>query len=105
VMNGDCTIPGIRGTGVAEEVVPWRDALHEGPAPDVSDDRLRRVRATFLTGSERRRQGTLAEFAHRDLTLDLYQTAMPSGTGFYSTSDGRYVCLSTSPAPGRYEAS
>jgi hypothetical protein len=49
VTNGDSTVPGIEATGVGGEVLPWRDALHEGPlAPGVGADELRAVRARFL---------------------------------------------------------
>ena len=49
VTNGDSTVPGIEGTGVGGDVLPWRDALHEGPVPaGVDDDELRAVRARFL---------------------------------------------------------
>jgi hypothetical protein len=49
VTNGDSTVPGIEATGVGGEVLPWRDALHEGPLPPgVGADELRAVRARFL---------------------------------------------------------
>ena len=48
VTNGDATVPGLRGAGLAGTILPWRDVLHEGPVPDVPDDELRRVRAAFL---------------------------------------------------------
>ena len=35
VTNGDATVPGLLATGLAETVLPWRDALHEGPVPAV----------------------------------------------------------------------
>ena len=53
VTNGDATVPGLRGTGLAGTIMPWRDVLHEGPVPDVPDDELRRVRAAFLERLER----------------------------------------------------
>jgi hypothetical protein len=40
----------LRRTGLAPEIVAWRDALHEGPVPEVDDDELRAVRARFLAG-------------------------------------------------------
>ena len=43
-------MPGLRGTGLADTILPWRDVLHEGPVPDVPDDELRRVRTAFLAG-------------------------------------------------------
>jgi hypothetical protein len=30
LTNGDCTVPGLRGTGLAQIIVPWRDVLREG---------------------------------------------------------------------------
>src|SRR3954469_18934123 len=49
VTNGDSAVAGIEGTGVGGEVLPWRDALHEGPLPaDAGPDELRAVRARFL---------------------------------------------------------
>ncbi|MEA2384301.1 MAG: hypothetical protein QOH72_4272 [Solirubrobacteraceae bacterium] len=52
VTNGDSAVPGIEGTGVGGDVLPWRDVLHEGPLPaDVDDDELRAVRARFLSES------------------------------------------------------
>jgi hypothetical protein len=57
ITNGDCT--DVAGTGLAEQVVTWRDVLHEGPVPDVGDEELRAVRAAFLTGAD----GGGAEYA------------------------------------------
>src|SRR3954451_5528442 len=34
--------------GLAGDLLPWRDVLHEGPVPDLPDDELRRVRADYL---------------------------------------------------------
>src|ERR1700754_402024 len=51
VTNGDSTVPGIEATGVGGDVLPWRDALHEGPVPEGLDAaELRTVRAEFLAG-------------------------------------------------------
>lgn len=63
VTNGDAAVPGLRGTGIAEPLVPWRDALHEGPVPAVPDDELRRIRAEFLGGGGE-------QLAERDRTLE-----------------------------------
>ena len=49
VTNGDSTVPELRATGLADAILPWRDALHEGPVPDTDPANLRRVRATFLS--------------------------------------------------------
>ena len=53
VTNGDATVPGLRGTGLARSILTWRDVLHEGPVPDVPDAELRRIRARFLEGETR----------------------------------------------------
>jgi hypothetical protein len=50
VTNGDSAVMGIEGTGVGGDVLPWRDALHEGPVPAGDAAELRAVRARFLAG-------------------------------------------------------
>ena len=40
VTNGDSTVPELRATQLAHHIVCWRDALHEGPVPDVPADEL-----------------------------------------------------------------
>jgi hypothetical protein len=51
LTNGDSAVAGIEATGVGGDVVPWRDALHEGPVPAGADAaELRAVRARFLAG-------------------------------------------------------
>jgi len=73
VTNGDATVPGLRATGLAETIMPWRDVLHEGPVPDVADEELRRVRTAFLAGANAADVGTAAEFAERDRTLEAHR--------------------------------
>jgi hypothetical protein len=70
VTNGDATVPGLRGTGLAERILTWRDVLHEGPVPDVSDHELRRIRSAFLAGEDADDIGTAAEFERRDRVLE-----------------------------------
>ena len=51
VTNGDCAAALIRASGVGEDVLPWRDVLHEGPVPAGLDlDELSQLRAEFLAG-------------------------------------------------------
>ena len=69
VTNGDSTVHGLRGAGLAGTIMPWRDALHEGPVPDVPDDELRRIRAAFLDDRNAADVGTETELAERDRTL------------------------------------
>jgi Domain of unknown function (DUF1835) len=71
VTNGDSTEHALRQTTFVEQVVAWRDVLHEGPVPDVSDAELRALRARFLadadgdTGLEQARRS----FEERDAAL------------------------------------
>jgi hypothetical protein len=48
VTNGDSTAMGLRQGGIAGDVLPWRDVLHEGPVPALAPAALARVRARFL---------------------------------------------------------
>ncbi|MDX6300126.1 MAG: hypothetical protein QOF53_1340 [Nocardioidaceae bacterium] len=68
VSNGDAT--DLAGTGLAEHVVYWRDALHEGPVPAVGPEELRRIRADFLVTAGADDRGEAARtFLERDETL------------------------------------
>jgi hypothetical protein len=49
VTNGDSAVARLRAAGIRGDVLPWRDALHEGPVPaGPDDDELRAVRARFI---------------------------------------------------------
>ena len=87
VTNGDSAAGTLLQTSLVERVLPWRDALHEGPVPAVPDDELRGIRAAFLAeeaptdaaGIRRwlgQRDATLADNAAGELVLwfeaDLY---------------------------------
>jgi hypothetical protein len=49
VTNGDAAAEPLRRAGLAGEVLPWRDVLHEGPVPaGLAPAELNRVRARFL---------------------------------------------------------
>ncbi|WP_394618390.1 hypothetical protein JNUCC0626_04630 [Lentzea sp. JNUCC 0626] len=61
VSNGDST--DVPGTGLAQQVLYWRDSLHEGPVPEVGPEELRGIRARFLTED-------LALLAERDRVLE-----------------------------------
>jgi len=70
VTNGDSAAGILRRTGLAANVLPWRDALHEGPVPAVGDRELRRVRADFLAGEDLAGRAELLRWLeHRDRTL------------------------------------
>ena len=74
ITNGDSAARRIRTSGLAGEVLPWRDVLHEGPVPSgLSQEELADVRAQFLA---ERGWTSLAEarrdFASRDAALTSY---------------------------------
>src|SRR5829696_3247012 len=54
--------------GIAGDLLPWRDVLHEGPVPDLPPDELRRVRAEFL-------QTLGPDFAAAEVEADLRDRA------------------------------
>jgi Domain of unknown function (DUF1835) len=62
VTNGDSAAGTLEEARVAEHVLPWRDALHEGPVPAVEDDELRRIRAAFLAGDDRSRRDEIVDW-------------------------------------------
>ena len=87
VTNGDSAAGTLLQTTFVRRVLPWRDVLHEGPVPAVSDAELRRIRAAFLAEnapedakairrSLEERDETLAANASREYVLwfeaDLY---------------------------------
>src|SRR5919197_58344 len=74
VTNGDCTVETMRAIGISEPIIPWRDTLHEGPVPAVSDTGLRGIRGRYLTSIDwplgrHSEQQVAAEFAERDNVL------------------------------------
>ena len=50
ITNGDGAAELIRQAGVDGTIVPWRDALHEGPVPAENPAALREIRVRFLVG-------------------------------------------------------
>lgn len=89
ITNGDSAVQIMRSAGIAADILPWRDVLHDGPVPAHIDNlALSRVRASFIAdqgwGDKTRvlrgfaeRDAKLAEFAkYRKVTLwfehDLY---------------------------------
>src|SRR5512146_792572 len=71
VTNGDAAAEAIAGTGLAGDLLVWRDVLHEGPVPaGASPTELREIRAGFLARCGWTERGTaLADFAARDARL------------------------------------
>jgi hypothetical protein len=76
VTNGDSTVPTLRETGLAQRILVWRDVLHEGPVPNVSEVELRRVRGEFLDASFAERDRAFAANRQGEYVLwfeaDLY---------------------------------
>lgn len=48
ITNGDHAAEALRAVFPERTILPWRDALVEGPVPDVCDDAFRDQRATYL---------------------------------------------------------
>jgi hypothetical protein len=72
VTNGDSAADRLLRLGLADEILPWRDVLHEGPVPSgLFPEELRDARARFI--AERGWGGfdeVLGDFARRDSVLD-----------------------------------
>jgi hypothetical protein len=74
ITNGDTAADQMRAGGIAGEILPWRDVLHEGPIPaGLSLTSLRHVRSRFIASCG---WGELAavqqEFARRDAVLESF---------------------------------
>jgi hypothetical protein len=71
VTNGDSAANTLLETTLVKRVLPWRDALHEGPVPAVSQSELRRIRASFLADDAPSDFATISRWLEeRDRTLD-----------------------------------
>jgi hypothetical protein len=69
VTNGDSVVSTLRETSLSGSVLPWRDALHEGPL-EFDPASSRRVRAAFLSGCGwEDLDMILADFERRDTAL------------------------------------
>jgi DNA-binding transcriptional MerR regulator len=70
VTNGESAGNTLRQTVLGGAVLPWQDALHEGPVPELSRRELLRVRAGFLADCGwGRRQALLSSLERRDRQL------------------------------------
>ena len=71
ITNGDAAVGRLREAGIAGDMLPWRDVLHEGPVPaGLPLAELRAVRARFI--AERgwgEFVAVLDAFTRRDATL------------------------------------
>ena len=71
VTNGDSAAFAMQQAGISDEILPWRDVLHDGPVPETDSlDALSRIRAQFVAdcgwGSF---EETHRSFRHRDERL------------------------------------
>ena len=49
ITNGDSAAGSIKLAGLGDEVLPWRDVLHEGPVPDVGGlEALSELRGLYI---------------------------------------------------------
>jgi Domain of unknown function (DUF1835) len=70
ITNGDSAGSTLRQTGLGGAVLPWRDALHEGPVPALPRQELLQTRAGFLADCGwGRRQVLLSSLEQRDQQL------------------------------------
>lgn len=70
ITNGDAAGGAIRASGLAGDVLTWRDILHEGPVPALPLPALSQVRAEYLAGEGLGERARLsADFSERDATL------------------------------------
>jgi hypothetical protein len=71
VTNGESAGNTLRQTALGGAVLLWQDVLHEGPVPAVPADRLRKVRARFLSECGwGREQALLGSLERRDRLLE-----------------------------------
>jgi hypothetical protein len=71
ITNGDSAAAVMRQAGIAGEILPWRDVLHEGPVPEgLSLQDLSAVRAQFIADSGWASPDEVSRgFGERDATL------------------------------------
>lgn len=69
MTNGDSAAGTLRATEPVQHILAWRDALHDGPVPDVADPELRRIRAAFLVDDPAGRHECVRWLEYRDHTL------------------------------------
>src|SRR5689334_9869418 len=75
ITNGDATVAVMKRAGIAGEILPWRDVLHEGPVPaELTLTELSEVRARFIADCGWRTFAEAqAEFRTRDAALAQYR--------------------------------
>jgi hypothetical protein len=71
ITNGDSAAEGLRASGIAAQVLPWRDMLHDGPVPaGLALEALSEVRARYLAEEFAPAGADVGgDFAARDATI------------------------------------
>ena len=71
ITNGDCAAEVLRKAGVPGDILPWRDALHEGPVrADLPLEELSKLRAGFIAEAGwAKRELAEAQLGERDAML------------------------------------
>ena len=75
ITNGDSAIVTMQEAGIAGDILPWRDILHDGPVhADLSLEELSKVRAEFITNRGwGEAKAIQQEFTDRDNQLKSYK--------------------------------
>jgi hypothetical protein len=70
ITNGDSAGDAMRAAGIAADILPWRDILHDGPVPKGhSLEALSGIRGRYLAEAFGSPDGVSGQFAARDRTI------------------------------------
>ncbi|GLK80615.1 hypothetical protein [Methylopila turkensis] len=71
ITNGDSAVARLEEAQIAGAILPWRDVLHDGPAPATDSlEQLSEIRAAFISADLGLPAGEIAtEFASRDAAV------------------------------------
>ena len=70
ITNGDSAADLLTEAGIGDQVLPWRDILHEGPIPNADDDLFGMMRAKFLADGNSENEASIQrDFKHRLATI------------------------------------
>lgn len=76
ITNGDMAVERLRSAGFDQDIILWRDVLHDGPVPELPGadskklEALSALRASFLAEAfDQPQQDVVAAFEKRDRTL------------------------------------
>lgn len=76
ITNGESTVAVLKAAGIRDDIVPWRDCLHEGPVPaGLSLETMSDVRARYLAGGFALSEAEIrSDFEIRDRRLNNYRS-------------------------------